>query len=215
MAYCCEQMARQVEHTCAQHPDLYDCPDALVIRRTDIGEFGLRIHDGGSSYVAIRHCPWCGSDLIAHGASELGKPSLQIAGLQLWIDGRQFPESDDFDDGNLLRITARCGGAGASVAIQGSVLMVTDIERFAKQCEGLYAGASASAILESFEPELRILLERTDRLGHLRAKVDITADHLAQSHRFEFDIDQSYLPGIVDDCAAIIRAYPIRGRESI
>lgn len=215
MPYCCEQMKRQLEHTCGQHPDLNDCPDALVIHLKDTSEFGLRVHDGGSSFIKISHCPWCGADLLEQlSRKKLGRPALQVAGLQLWIHGYQFPEATDFDEGNWLRITAHCGGSGASVWIQGSVLMVTDIEHFARQCEELYNGASASATLEPYEPELRIVLESTDRLGHLRANVEVTPDHLSQSHRLEFDIDQSYLPAIISDCTAITRTYPVRGRES-
>ena len=26
-------------------------------------EYGLIIHDGGSSYIDIKYCPWCGSKL--------------------------------------------------------------------------------------------------------------------------------------------------------
>ena len=64
MTYCCEQMARQLQHTCEAHSDLRDCPDSLVIHLQDTGQFGLRVHDGGSSFITIRHCPWCGTDLL-------------------------------------------------------------------------------------------------------------------------------------------------------
>lgn len=64
--HCCEQMKRQVEHTCSVHSEPSDCPDALVVHLST-GEFGLRIHDGGSSFITIQYCPWCGKHL-AHGA---------------------------------------------------------------------------------------------------------------------------------------------------
>jgi hypothetical protein len=214
MTFCCEQMKRQVEYTCEVHPDVSECPDSLVVRLTDTGKFGLRVHDGGSSFIAIRHCPWCGTDLLERVSNkELAPPALKIAGLQLWVHGRQFPDAEDADDGNWLRITGHCGASGASVWVQGALLMVTDIERFGLECQGLHDGKAARATLEPFEPELRISLEATDRLGHIRAQVDITPDHLAQTHRVEFDIDQSYLPAIVQECAAVVQAYPIRGRS--
>lgn len=60
--YCCEDLREQVEFRCEDHPDPYDCADSLVIE-TDRGYFGLIIHDGGSSHIAIQFCPWCGSRL--------------------------------------------------------------------------------------------------------------------------------------------------------
>src|SRR5438094_3836265 len=83
--YCCEQMRRQAEFTCDAHPGLTECPDSLIVHQRDTGEFGLRIHDGGSSSIAIRHCPWCGEDLFERVSNkELGPPSLKVAGFQLW-----------------------------------------------------------------------------------------------------------------------------------
>jgi hypothetical protein len=55
-------MAAQLDHRCEQHPDPFDCPDQLVYR-TAAGDFGLIVHDGGSSFITISFCPWCGSAL--------------------------------------------------------------------------------------------------------------------------------------------------------
>jgi uncharacterized protein DUF6980 len=77
------------------HSDLSDCPDSLVIHLQDTAQFGLRVHDGGSSFITIRHCPWCGADLLERVSNrELGPPAVKIAGFQLWVHGRQFPDGD-------------------------------------------------------------------------------------------------------------------------
>ncbi len=145
--------------------------------------------------------------------AEMGEPDLRVAGFQLWIHGRQFPEAEDDDDGNWLRVTAHCGRSGASVWVQGAILMVTDIGRFGDGCAAMLRGDTKSAALDPLEPELKLSLEAVDCLGHVRALVEITPDHLAQSHHFEFEVDQSYLPGIIRECAAIVQAYPIRGQR--
>jgi hypothetical protein len=62
IAYCCRDMKDNVEHHCEHHADPVDCPDALVGRFGR--DYGIRVHDGGSSYVTIRFCPWCGSSLM-------------------------------------------------------------------------------------------------------------------------------------------------------
>jgi hypothetical protein len=58
---CCDEMRAQVNWACADHAAASDCPDALVGRFGAARTYGLYIHDGGSSFVAIRFCPWCGA----------------------------------------------------------------------------------------------------------------------------------------------------------
>jgi hypothetical protein len=145
--------------------------------------------------------------------ADLGKPDLKIAGFQLWVHGRQFPESEGYYDGNWLRVTAHCGASGASVWANGAILMVTDIAGFGDKCAALLSGGIKAATLAPFEPELKVWLEAADRLGHLRAQVEITPDQLTQAHRFEFEVDRSYLPAIIRQCSAITQEYPIRGQR--
>jgi hypothetical protein len=142
---------------------------------------------------------------------DLGKPDLRVARFQIWVHGRQFPDAEDYDDGNWLRVTAHCGELSASVWTQGAIIMATDIAHFGDQCAAMLQGTSTSATLEPLEPELKISLEISDRLGHIRTQVESTPNHLKQSHWFEFEIDQSYLPSIIQNCAAIVQKYPIRG----
>ena len=141
---------------------------------------------------------------------DFGEPSLKVAGFQLWIHGREAPEATDRYDGNWLSVTAHCGLSGASVWAQGAIVMATDIESFGAQCEKLLSGDAPNASLDPIEPGFRVAIEPTDELGHLKARVDITPDHLAQSHTMDFEIDQSYLSGIISQCARILREFPVR-----
>jgi hypothetical protein len=59
--YCCDRMRDDLERVCKTHEDRSDCPDALIGRAS--GGFGLLVHDGGSSMIAIAYCPWCGMRL--------------------------------------------------------------------------------------------------------------------------------------------------------
>jgi hypothetical protein len=63
MEHCCETMRREVERRCEEHPDRFDCPDALIAYSPRFHEYGIIIHDGGSSVSRIEFCPWCGSRL--------------------------------------------------------------------------------------------------------------------------------------------------------
>jgi hypothetical protein len=64
---CCAAMAGQFAEQCDTCPDPRDCPDQLLLYipggggGSDGGEYGLPVRDGGSAYVAIAFCPWCGS----------------------------------------------------------------------------------------------------------------------------------------------------------
>jgi len=57
--YCCPQMKQHRTAHCEEHGDR--CAD-YVIREYKHG-VGIPIHDGGSSYVEINFCPWCGRSL--------------------------------------------------------------------------------------------------------------------------------------------------------
>jgi hypothetical protein len=61
--HCCEDMRREVERRCERHPNRFDCPDCLIHYSPRVREYGLIVHDGGSSSRHIRFCPWCGSRL--------------------------------------------------------------------------------------------------------------------------------------------------------
>ena len=61
--YCCDQMR---VHSCpcdAHSDDPLACPDQLIYHTPVAGVAGIRVHDGGSSFVVIAHCPWCGVKL--------------------------------------------------------------------------------------------------------------------------------------------------------
>jgi hypothetical protein len=60
-APCCEMMRDQLDWKCDQHSDPAERPDALIGCFGKSKTLGLLIHDGGSSFVAIHYCPWCGT----------------------------------------------------------------------------------------------------------------------------------------------------------
>jgi hypothetical protein len=56
-------MTEAVTSSCEQHPDRFDCPDALIHYSPRSRGYGIIVHDGGSSFVTIAFCPWCSSPL--------------------------------------------------------------------------------------------------------------------------------------------------------
>jgi len=57
--HCCTWMREAVSFKCPDHPDPFDCPDALVTYVPKSCRYGLIVHDGGSSSITILFCPWC------------------------------------------------------------------------------------------------------------------------------------------------------------
>ena len=60
---CCDEMEKKLAWHCNMHADPFDCPDCLVLYNEKFDEYGLVIHDGGSSVLQIHYCPWCGRRL--------------------------------------------------------------------------------------------------------------------------------------------------------
>jgi hypothetical protein len=139
-----------------------------------------------------------------------GEPDLKLAGFSLWVWGRQFPDSNDYWDGNWLNIDARVEANGAVVKTNGPCLRTTDIERFGQQLEQLYENVQGTAKLDCLEPNLSIKVT-CDKLGAVGVVVDITPDHITQKHQFIFSIDQSYLPETMNGCGRILASFPVKG----
>ena len=146
--------------------------------------------------------------------SELsGSADLHISGLQIWVHGRHFQESEGYGDGNWLRVTAHCSALGSSVWIQGAMLMVTDIAGFGDSCAAILRGGRKMAVLAPLEPELKVSLEKADKAGHICAQVDITPDYLSQTHSFKSTINQTALSSIIRECSTILEKFPIRKKQ--
>lgn len=144
----------------------------------------------------------------------LGAPDLRIAGFQLWVRGRRFEDQTDYWNGNWLQVVAHCGANGASVWVEGPILMAPDVARFTDQCSALNEHLAGRATLDSVEPNLRVRVAIQDRTGHLALRVEITPDQLDQEHTFAFSLDQSYLPGILAQCRRVLASYPVRGHPA-
>jgi hypothetical protein len=67
---------------------------------------------------ATRDSPPCGLPPRAHRnepKAHRTEPDVKIVGLRTWVHCREFESSDDYWDGNWLRVTARCEADGAVV----------------------------------------------------------------------------------------------------
>jgi hypothetical protein len=61
--HCCEDIAYHANFECEIHENPYKCPNKIIIFDKRNNDYGLIIHDGGTSSISIDFCPWCGSKL--------------------------------------------------------------------------------------------------------------------------------------------------------
>jgi hypothetical protein len=56
-------MTHFINWSCKQHSNPFDCPDCIMLYFNKFDEYGIPIHDGGTSCIIIKYCPWCGKKL--------------------------------------------------------------------------------------------------------------------------------------------------------
>src|SRR5262245_58281939 len=56
---------------------------------------------------------------LPEGRMDLVEPDLKLGGFSLWVFGRQFPDANDYWDGNWLNVRARVEAPGALVEAPG------------------------------------------------------------------------------------------------
>jgi hypothetical protein len=144
---------------------------------------------------------------------DLVEPDLKLGGFSLWVFGRQFPDANDYWDGNWLNVRARVEAPGALVEAQGAIVFAPELAEFVKQLDKLHTNLVGEAALRCMEPNLQIVIWG-DSLGHVTVKLKITPDHMTQSHEFRFDLDQTYLGPFLDGCRSILSQWPVRAETS-
>ena len=137
---------------------------------------------------------------------------LSFCGLSLWVEGREFPDTSDYWDGNWLVIRAEMKASGAFVKCGGPILMTADVEQFRDDVAKMVSTLTGKATLTGLEPGINMTLEMRGR-GHVEGVVEITPDHLNQHHRFKVEADQSYLPALISSCDAILTRFPVTNAQ--
>lgn len=136
-----------------------------------------------------------------------------IGNFELWIYGREFPEADDYWDGNWLNSAARCSTASSQVGINGPFIHLTELRQWLTDLKDMYASLEGEARLKCMEPNLDLSI-KVNKRGNCTMTVHITPDPLCEQHVFVFaDLDQSYLLPVIDSLEKIFKIYPLKGTE--
>jgi hypothetical protein len=76
----------------------------------------------------------------------------------------------------------------------------------------MYKFLQGEPILDSHEPMLRVVVRTRGQPGQITVRVEISPD-MKQGHWFEFAAGQTFLPGIVAQCDAILEDFPVLRAE--
>lgn len=137
------------------------------------------------------------------------EPDICLDIFSLWVFGRQFPESEDYWDGNWLNVKAEVVAPDSCVRVSGAIIHLGELAGFAKELEKFDQTLAGTACLSCIEPNLKIVIEGKS-LGHLKATIDITPEHLTQRHRFISEFDQTFLKPLLIQLRNVLSRYPLK-----
>ena len=141
----------------------------------------------------------------------LGKPNLQIQGLNIWIHRRQFPDELDYWDGNWLVATAHCIKDNSEVWIVAeSILRTPELLDLKDELERFQKTYTRNVELLTLEPYLSLKFE-SELTNLLKMKVRISPD-LENYKEFIFEINKNDLEAFIGNLKEITIEYPVRGK---
>jgi hypothetical protein len=141
------------------------------------------------------------------------EPDIQLAGLQVWVQGYEFPDSTEYWDANWLIVRILCTAHNAAVKLHGAYVCTFELAAWLDACRALAAGEADHAVLDTIEPNFRLRIEHAGERRGLVATVKITPNNITQFHTMRFDIDPAALRVIVESLKQILQRFPVRCKE--
>jgi hypothetical protein len=135
---------------------------------------------------------------------------LKLAGFELIVLGRQFPDSHDVWDGNWLNVVCNCQDARLKLKATGPFLTVGEIMDLLDKLKQANEGEISFARVEIIEPELNLFLSVTSD-KQILLQADLQPEGKRQSVRFEFKLNQAEIQAAIEQCQIILQTYPMRG----
>jgi hypothetical protein len=162
----------------------------------------------GAVHSHVSQCGWRGNIL---GMRQLVIGGQEREQVMITVVGWERPAATDFWDGNWLstQVNIQMGGWRGRYK---ATLRAEEFKAFREQLVNLYTSLCGEARFETMEEQLFLLL-RPGKRGHIVVKGE-ARDAAGIGSKLEFtlpDLDQTYLPGIIQQLLDIEREYPVRG----
>lgn len=134
------------------------------------------------------------------------KPDLKLAGLSIFVFGRQNSDSSEDWDKNWLWSQIKVEAPGALVIVDKPSVHLFDFKNWLSEIESLRNGITEEAELKCMEPNLFIHLV-LNKQGQIFMHLEVTPDRHNQKHSFKFQIDQTYLSILSNECNQILNRF--------
>lgn len=174
-----------------------------------IGRYG-RALCALSAVLALDTALGIGQSALVADAVEVILGDSERERIRLTVLGRSHPTCTDYWDGNWLRtsVSVQIGGFSGSYVAD---LRAEEFRSFGDEVASLYSALEGDATFTTMEGQVSLVLSG-DGMGHVSVKADLR-DEAGTGNRLhcEFDIDQTYLPAIIDALGAIDSAWPVLG----
>lgn len=127
------------------------------------------------------------------------------------VVGRMHQGATDYWDGNWLLSPVEVL-VGAFTGTVGAGLRMEELVRFREQLQELYRTLEGEARLDSMEGWLH-LIATGDGKGHIGVTGTVKDEPgMGNQLKFRLEIDQTFLPEIIDELVRIEEAFPILGQ---
>jgi hypothetical protein len=149
--------------------------------------------------------------------NKLGKPNLKIAGLQIWVHGREdrltFGTNNPGDD--WLLVTMHCSRDSSEVWVknEGAISVYYDVKTLIGELEKFENNPTDKVTYQFTEPYLALEFNanpiKTD--GEMEIKVDITPTQLFEHHSYYFGITEKEVKDLLLGLKNLLIEYPVSG----
>lgn len=124
---------------------------------------------------------------------------------------RSIPEAKEFYDGNWLNVKVSIKAGDFSGVVHGQ-LRADELTRFRDELLVLYQSLSGCARFSTMEQWLSFEFIG-DGMGHIAFNGEVMDQvGIGNTLKFNFDLDQTFIPEILYSLETIIKTFPVLGR---
>lgn len=104
-------------------------------------------------------------------------------------------------------MSVKCKGVHSYAAIDHGLALTEQLFVWRDGLKKMYERLEGACDFSIVDPGFGISIE-CQKLGQLNVTVDISANLVSESHTFKYEIDQSYLPPVIQTLLAFLEAPP-------
>lgn len=140
-------------------------------------------------------------------------PNIKLAGLSIWVEGYEFPDSTEYWDANWVVVRIVCVGHGSKVKFRDPCIHLPELQGWLTGCIALESKSADKAELPTMEPYLQVVIDRSGVAGGLVAAVTLIPDDIESPREFRFPIELSDVRTLIESLQRVLKRFPIRDAD--